>query len=255
MVDPKRPDRWRIVQDLSIEPGADDLPDDQQGTQVITEVLEATEDSLFPLQGALGYDIYQTLFVGPNSLVVEGVSDLLYLQAISALLQRKGEPGLDSRWTITPVGGADKVPTFVALIGAKSEMNVAVLVDFQKKDQQTIENLYKKKLLKKNHVLTFADFVKAKEADIEDMFNPGYYLKLVNGEFGTAIKVEDLPTGPSRILVRLEQYLAEHSLPDGAAFNHYRPARYFIENVASIEVSDSQLERFRAAFAALNALL
>ena len=79
MVDPTHFDRVRIVQDLSIEPNSDDLPGERQGTQVITEVLDATPDSLFPLQGALGYEIYQTLFIGPNSLVVEGVSDLLYI--------------------------------------------------------------------------------------------------------------------------------------------------------------------------------
>ena len=66
----------RIVQDLSIESNSDDLPEEKQGTKVITEVLDATPDSLFPLQGALGYEIYQTLFIGPNSLVVEGASDL-----------------------------------------------------------------------------------------------------------------------------------------------------------------------------------
>ena len=77
-------ERVRIVQDLSIEPDSEKLSEEQQGTQVITEVLDATPDSLFPLQGALGYEIYQTLFIGPNSLVVEGVSDLLYIQIISA---------------------------------------------------------------------------------------------------------------------------------------------------------------------------
>jgi hypothetical protein len=224
---------------------------------VITEVLKASADSLFPLQGALGYDIYQTLFVGPNNLVVEGPSDLLYLQAISAMLQARGEAGLDSRWTITPVGGSDKVPTFVALIGAKSEMKIAVLVDFQKKDQQTIESLYKSKLLKKNRVLTYADFVTAKEADVEDMFNVGFYLKLVNAEYGASIKVDDLPKGPPRVLKRLEQYLADNPLPDGASFNHFRPARYFATNLATLEadLTEPQLARFREAFEALNALL
>ena len=67
MVDPTHFDRVRIVQDLSIEPNSDDLPEEKQGTRVITEVLEATPDSLFPLQGALGYEIYQTLFIGTNS--------------------------------------------------------------------------------------------------------------------------------------------------------------------------------------------
>ena len=119
MVDPTRFDRVRIVQDLSIESNSDDLPEEKQGTKVITEVLDATSDSLFPLQGALGYEIYQTLFIGPNSLVVEGASDLLYIQIVSALLQERGKVGLSAEWTITPVGGSDKVPTFVALIGAQ----------------------------------------------------------------------------------------------------------------------------------------
>ena len=90
MVDPKHFDRVRIVQDLSIEPNSDNLPEKRQGTQVITEILDATPDSLFPLQGSLGYEIHQTLFVGPNSLVVEGSSDLIYIQTISALLQEQG---------------------------------------------------------------------------------------------------------------------------------------------------------------------
>ena len=149
MVDPAHFDRVRIVQDLSIESDSDDLPEEQQGTKVLTEVLDATPDSLFPLQGALGYEIHQTLFVGPSCLVVEGVSDLLYIQTISALLQKKGGVGLSADWTITPVGGSDKVPTFVALIGAQKHLNVAVLIDYQKKDQQNIENLYKKSYLRR----------------------------------------------------------------------------------------------------------
>ena len=56
MVDPGHFDRVRIVQDLSIEPHSDDLPEERQGTKVSTDVLEATSDSLFPLQGALGYE-------------------------------------------------------------------------------------------------------------------------------------------------------------------------------------------------------
>ncbi len=96
------------MQDISVETSDEMVPKEKEGTKVTTEILEATEDSLFPLQGALGYEIHQTLFVGPNNLVVEGVSDLLYLQTISSLLQESGEDGLSDQWTITPVGGSDK---------------------------------------------------------------------------------------------------------------------------------------------------
>ena len=257
MVDPRHLGRVRIVQDLSIEGDHDDLPDEEQGTRVTTEILEATPDSLFPLQGALGYEIHQTLFVGPNCLVVEGPSDLLYIQTLSTLLQERGRSGLSGEWTITPVGGSDKVPTFVALIGAQTDLNIAVLIDYQKKDQQNIENLYKRKLLAKRNVLTYASYVDAEEADVEDMFEPGFYLALVNGEFGSAIETEDLRDGPSRIVRRIEEHVKNRPLPNDASFNHYRPARYLAENLHSVksELSDAELERFQQLFDALNALL
>ena len=257
MVDPTRFDRARIVQDLSIDSMSDQLPDDKQGTKVITEVLDATSDSLFPLQGALGYEIYQTLFIGPNNLVVEGVSDLLYIQTISTLLQEKGEQGLSSDWTITPVGGADKVPTFVALIGAQRHTKVAVLIDYQKKDQQSIQNLYKRKLLQQENVITYADFAIGEEADIEDMFDPRFYLKLVNRELNTKLKMNDLPKGPPRIVKRIELYLENNPLQNGEKFNHQRPARYLSENIGKIrnDLTEPELDRFRKAFGSLNALL
>lgn len=256
LVDPHQLGRVRIVQDRSIETDKE-LDEDGQGTKVITDVLEATEDSLFPLQGALGYEISQSLFIGPNCLVVEGVSDLLYLQTISALLQARGEAGLSRDWTITPVGGAGNVPTFVSLLGAQKGQNVVVLIDYHKKDHQSIDNLYKEKLLQKKQVLTFADFVDGKEADIEDMFNPGFYLKLVNGEFKSSISIEDIEYGHPRLLARLENYLAENPLSDEAVFNHYRPARYLTENISTLEdeLTKPELDHFRKAFEALNALL
>ncbi len=257
LVNSTRFDQIRIVQDLSVESVNDDVPESKQGTKVTTDVLEASPDSLFPLQGALGYEIHQTLFIGPNSLIVEGVSDLLYLQCISSLLQANGETGLDDRWVITPVGGSDKVSTFVALVGAQSNLNIAVLIDYQKKDKQSIENLFKKKLLEKKSVLTFADFTDGDEADIEDMFNDGFYLKLINGEYGSNITVSDLEKTQERVLCRIEKYLAINPLPKGAKFSHYRPARYFVENIGTLkkELSEPQLDRFRNSFAALNKLL
>lgn len=174
-----------------------------------------------------------------------------------SLLQANGETGLDDGWVITPVGGSDKVSTFVALVGAQSNLNIAVLIDYQKKDKQSIENLFKKKLLEKKSVLTFADFTDGDEADIEDMFNDGFYLKLINGEYGSNITVSDLEKTQERVLCRIEKYLATNPLPKGAKFSHYRPARYFVENIGILkkELSETQLDRFRNSFAALNKLL
>jgi len=259
MVDPARFDRVRIVEDKSMD-ATGQLSREQAGTKVYTDVLEVSSGSLFPLQGALGYEISQTLFVGPNSLIVEGVSDLLYIQSLSALLQRKGREGLNAAWTITPVGGSEKVSTFVSLLGAQKGLRVATLIDIQHKDRQQIENLYKRKLLQQQNVLTFADFTGGKEADIEDLFEPDFYLTLVNSEYGKALgkplSLAALSFTSPRILVRLEKHLETHPFK-GDTFSHYRPARYFVENSISLEknISQNSLDRFDAAFTALNKLL
>jgi predicted ATP-dependent endonuclease of OLD family len=260
LVDPAHFERVRIVQDLSIETDQKLAPE-QEGTKVLSDVLGATKDSLFPLQSALGYALHQTLFIGPDNVVVEGTSDLLYLQTISALLQEQGKHGLDSRWTITPVGGFTNVPTFVALIGARSTLNVAVLVDYQKSDKQTLENLYKQKLIRKENLLTFADFIGATEADIEDMFEVDFYLTLINDTYAknllTPLRASDLTSRHPRILMRLKEYFALKPMTRNVVFNHFFPARHFSLNIDAYasQISFLTFDRFEEAFLRLNTLL
>src|SRR4029077_3372121 len=98
----------RTVEDVVVY-GQDGRPKEILGTKVGDDVLSTDKDTLFPLQGALGYEITQTLFVGKHTLLVEGPSDLLYLTAFSQALKKDGRTSLDPRWTISTVGGADKV--------------------------------------------------------------------------------------------------------------------------------------------------
>ena len=46
-------------------------------------------------------------------------------------------------------------------------------------------------------------------------------------------------------------------MKSGHQFSHYRPARYFAENISLLkgEISKKTLDRFEKAFQALNALL
>lgn len=259
MVDSHHLERVRIVQDRSME--EDDLPADEEGTKVFSDVLRATPGSLFPLHGALGFEIQQTLFIGPYVLVVEGASDLLYLQTLSGLLERRGRTGLSRKWVIAPVGGIDKVPAFAALFGAQKTLTVATLLDIQKKDAQLVENLYKLKLLQKKNVLTYAHYTGTAEADVEDMFGEEFYLKLVNAEFAkdlaAKVSIGDLPKGGPRVLARLESYFEKSPLKNKTSFSHYRPARYLAENIGSLEgdLTTEALDRFEEAFKGLNALI
>ena len=259
MIDPTRFERVRIVQDLGID-ATEALSKEEDGTRVLADVFDATDDSVFPLQGALGYEIQQTLFIAPNSLIVEGVADMLFIQAVSAQLEREGGVGLSEKWVVTPVGGSGKVPAFVALLGAQKGINIATLLDIQNKDRQQIDDLYKKKLLNKKQVSTYADFTGTSEADVEDMFEREFYLRLVNAEFASQLSAEILvdslnPKIP-RTLQALEAWLVDNELTYGS-FGHFRPARYFCENIDTLwpDVSKETKSRFQAAFSHLNGLL
>lgn len=257
MVDPARFDRVRIVQDLSID--QENLPHDKQGTKVTRDIFEANDDSLFPLQGAFGYEIHQTLFIGPNSLLVEGPADLLFIQGMTSVLAREGREGLSDEWTMTPVGGSGRVPTFVRLLTGQKGMKIATLIDIQKKDKKIIEGLYKDKLLKKANVRTFGDYTGEAEADIEDMFDEGFYLELFNAEYakeiGGTVSSADLTSKEPRILQRIDGWREKSGKPPN--FSHYRPARLFHENLNKLapKISSATKDRFEKAFKELNALL
>jgi hypothetical protein len=163
-------------------------------------------------------------------------------------------------WVITPVGGSGKVPAFVALLAPQKGLNVATLLDIQNSDRPQIEDLYKKKLLKKKQVATYGDFAAKAEADVEDMFERDFYVALVNAEFGKELKGPIDPAALNakepRTLRAIESYLDSNPLKAGT-FSHYRPARYFSENAETLwtQVSDATKDRFESAFKHLNALL
>ncbi|PYU66209.1 MAG: hypothetical protein DMG49_22690 [Acidobacteria bacterium] len=93
----------RIVEDRIFQPKPGQWA--SEGTKVRDDTLATDRDTLFPLQGALGYEITQTLFVGKHTLLIEGPGDILYLESWSSALVRRGRTGLDRRWTMCPAAG------------------------------------------------------------------------------------------------------------------------------------------------------
>lgn len=161
-----------------------------EGTKVSADVNSTDPDTLFPLQGALGYDLAQHLFIGANNLVVEETSDHTYLRVLSDHFRASGgRESLDDRWSIVPVGGADLVPTFVALFG--NHLDLTVLVDATVATKK-INNLIDQGILQGSRLVTPAMVVGKSDADIEDLFTDQEYIDLVNQAFGTSIKTGDL---------------------------------------------------------------
>ena len=235
---------------------------DSKGTKVGDKVLSTDKDTLFPLQGALGYEITQSLFIGEHTLLVEGPSDVLYLQAASGALKQAGRAGLDSRWTLCPTGSIDKIGSFVSLFSA-NDLHIAVLTDIAKGQKQKLENLRKSEILEKGHVYTIGDFCDQDEADIEDLFSAELFAEIVNAAYDlpakhklTKMKLEGANKNTERNVIQAAAYF--NLLPDTIPiFDHFTPSSWLIQNPATLTGDDAKetLDRFEKVFETFNGLL
>jgi predicted ATP-dependent endonuclease of OLD family len=249
----------RTVEDVFIEATeANPLPDENLlGTKVRADVIATEKETLFPLQACLGYDITQSLFIGKNSLLVEGPADLLYLSWFSARLKAGGREGLDSRWTIVPCGGLPKIASFIALF-AGNHLNVAVLCDYAHGEKRNVKSLKESDLLASSAVFSVDKYADKAEADLEDVIGNDNFLAIVNARYATELKSPILaPSNPSaRILSHVEEAirLLPPPMPE---FDHFSPAEFLVRDGSKVEFPnlDAALARFERLFKDINKLV
>lgn len=239
MIQPGKLDRVRLVEDRGKEEGA----------KVTAEVTTTDPDTLFPLQGALGYDLAQHLFIAPHNLVVEGTSDYTYLKVMSDYFKHDvgSRTYIDDRWSIVPVGGADLIPTFVALLG--NHLDVTVLIDSRKRGHQKLSRLVKQGILEGKRIIDVGIVLEKEEADIEDLFDPSEYMEMFNNAFETELPLSELQ-GQDPIVRQITRAIGEE-------YNHGKPADYFLGKRDYIlpTLSKETLDRFESLFGLLNSTL
>jgi hypothetical protein len=210
------------------------------------------------LQAALGYSIAQNLFISKKNVLVEGPADLILLQHVSALLEQQGKSGLDEG-ILVPVGGLDKLATFIALLGA-NKLKIVVLHDKAGASNQGVENMVRQKLIEKKNVLDYAMFRTPtnSESDVEDLFPPALYIDSFNSVYarelkGVTLTSADLVAHP-RIVEGINLWLKDKGivLRGGGGFNHYRVAQALLPRLTVASLGPSDLQCFATLFQRLN---
>ncbi|WP_040544343.1 AAA family ATPase [Salipiger bermudensis] len=232
-----------------------------EGTKIRPDVLTTDPQTNFPIFGAMGFEVTQGLIISPNTLLVEGPSDILYLQAMSKKLQSLGRPHLDSKWAICPSGGIDKVLPFVKLFYGNN-LNVAVLTDFDRGQRRKLDDLYKSELLERERIVLATEVTGQDEADTEDFFDNAFFVDLVNATYEltgksklTIQKLIEADEKTVRKVKKAEAYF--RVLPETVpVFSHYDPAYHLLthpelldENRKSVQKS---LEAFQSAIERIN---
>lgn len=245
MIDSEKLDEVRTVYDSN---------DSKKGSIISNALEEKDQGTLFPLQAALGYNLAQNLYISEKNLLVEGVADLMYLTVMSGILNSLGREGLSDDITIVPVGGLDKVATFISLLRG-NKLNIVCLLDTftDQKGKARLENLIQEKIIKENQIKFFNQYIdRLNIADIEDMFNIDEYLDLFNNEF----KNEYSKITKKQIDEKMPIIPQINKIINKNRFNHYRPSRYLTSLcVGNDYFSNDTLGRFENLFKDINKLL
>lgn len=224
-----------------------------RGSIISDSVQEKDPNTLFPLQAALGYDIAQNLFISSKNLLVEGVSDLIILTAISGILESEKREGLKNDITIVPTGGLEKVATFISLLRG-SQLEMVCLLDSytDPKGKAKMDNMIADKIIQKNKIHFFDEFLDDyTKADLEDLFAKQDYLNLFNSAHSEHkdINLADLNSDIKQIIIQINQHLGVDR------FNHYRPANELAKKgIDKTLLSKETLDNFEKVFKEINKL-
>lgn len=147
-----------------------ELTDRTVGTKVHTTVSSSDPAALLPLQEALGYDLAQSLFANQRNLILEGLTDYWYVEAISSLLKEGGNASLHDKIALVPANTASKVVYFATILTSHN-LKVAALLDSDNAGDQAAQQEVLVHRLSNKRILRTSDYAvpKIEHAEIEDL--------------------------------------------------------------------------------------
>lgn len=198
--------------------------DQATGTKVHTRLAVDDPKSIYPLQAALGYDLAQSMFTHQSNLVVEGVTDLLYLEALNSAFRSEGGPSIDEQTAIVPAGSASKV-VYYSTILTSQKLKVAALLDSDAAGDQAAKQEALWQLLTDKRILRTGDHVPDVErSEIEDLLRASL-ATIARDECGWD-SLSAINAQPTRPIMEILQ--AEHQ-----AVSKWKLARAFIRWLSS----------------------
>lgn len=141
---------------------------ENKGTIVEKVHKSADKETLTPIITKMGFDISKSNLINERNVLVEGISDYYYMQAMSNIIEPEF---FENNITIIPSVGAKKIPQTASILLGWG-LKFAIILDNDKEGRETLKDL------KKLHLESQASFVhKDANKKIEDLFSEADFQK------------------------------------------------------------------------------
>jgi predicted ATP-dependent endonuclease of OLD family len=146
----------------------------EKGESVVSPDLRSNkkiaEKSIYPIHAAIGITVSETLLYGCQPVLVEGVSDQIYLQLIKKYILSQGKYINDKEIVFIPTGGVKGMSPVIKILSGRENDLPYVILDSDKpgldKQKQLTNGMY---VDAKDKILSIASFIGEGEYEIEDL--------------------------------------------------------------------------------------
>ena len=174
-------------------------------------------ETIFPLQAAAGYAMVQGLFQHEKNVLVEGMSDYLYLHSLNLQCHALGRQGLPEDIYITPCGGT-KMVGHIASLFLGQKLRPIVLLDGDDAGRARKDVLMKKLYAdRENAVLILSEVLGQEECTIEDLIGEATILPALRDLVSNKISLKKEDRSQGSLLNQIESAANRHGveLTDG----------------------------------------
>ena len=206
------------------------------------------QKSIYPINSAIGITISDTMLLGSKVIIVEGVSDQIYLTYIKRQLMAK-KYVFDSELVFMPVDGTKNIKPVVAIVTGKDEELPLVLLDCDvagvEKAKSLEKHLYS---TEKEKILKISDFTSSlvTAAEIEDIMDIEIMQESFNREFHSNTNdFEYDDKSKKSIVIQMESFALDNDMELPTGWKVLLARRYFRKNA---KATTEQIEQWKKLF-------
>ncbi|MDR1089517.1 MAG: ATP-binding protein [Prevotella sp.] len=202
----------------------------KEGTKVHLTLSSSDPAGLLPLQEALGYDLAQSLFAQQRNLVMEGITDYWYFEAIAQLLAAGKVATFNDKIALVFANSAGKVVYYATILYAH-HLKVAALLDSDAAGDQAAKQETLTHTLGNKNIMRTKDYCDNNIAhpEIEDLLRDTL-VALVKDEYKVDVTAT-VTAQPNRPIIDV----FTEKVPD---FSKYKLAKTFIRWTRGHEAKD-----------------
>lgn len=191
--------------------------DDSGHSRISIDGWPRDRETIFPLQAAAGYSMVRGLFQHKKNVLVEGMSDYLYLHTLDLFCRATSRASLPNDIYVTPCGGTKNVG-YIASLFLGQNVRPLVLLDGDDAGRVRRDALLKELYAgRERAVLLLSDVIGVTDCEIEDIFGESILLPLLSTILGNKIVLNKADRIKGNIVDQIASAVARsgYRLPDG----------------------------------------